>query len=362
MIVKLGFLLTASVAAYAIKKNNISSSKLPTTLTKFSGNVITSSEQGQEIEKEQYTDADSSCMREEMEKEKVERTSDVMNLKLSNPLVIENENIILPEFREQLPDEKYDAMNNSQATRDNPEFKVEMRNYMTETKLLQNIVKELEERKAKLEANLLKNYALKEQKLGIFELQGYLKIKASEVDMMNTTINSLQDERKRLQEGIAKGVLAKKQLERARNRIKGLQRQIEINAKQTMDGLLMLKQQVTSLQSGETTTRDAEIDARIKAVGVLELEVLELRRRNKELHLEKRDLAIKLVDIEARLTSLPNMTEGEVVAEVREEINNLMHVNDALSNQVEKLQKSRFSIVEELVYQQWINACLRYEI
>lgn len=54
--------------------------------------------------------------------------------------------------------------------------------------------------------------------------------------------------------------------------------------------------------------------------------------------------------------------QSERVAKVREEVNTLRHANEDLLRQVEGLQMSRFSEVEELVYLRWVNACLRYEL
>ncbi|KAF9613202.1 hypothetical protein IFM89_006303 [Coptis chinensis] len=62
-----------------------------------------------------------------------------------------------------------------------------------------------------------------EQKSDIVELR-QLKIKTVEINMLNISINSLQAERKKLQEEIAEGAAARKELEMARNRIKELQR------------------------------------------------------------------------------------------------------------------------------------------
>ncbi|KAF9616207.1 hypothetical protein IFM89_028983 [Coptis chinensis] len=80
------------------------------------------------------------------------------------------------------------------------------------------------EREVKLEGELLEYYGLKEQKSDIVELQRQLKIKTVEINMLNISINSLQVERKKLQEEIAEGAAARKELEMARNRIKELQR------------------------------------------------------------------------------------------------------------------------------------------
>ncbi|KAF9589313.1 hypothetical protein IFM89_022640 [Coptis chinensis] len=76
----------------------------------------------------------------------------------------------------------------------------------------------------KLEGELLEYYGLKEQKSNIVELQRQLKIKTVEINMLNISINSLQAKRKKLQEEIAEGAAARKELEMARNRIKELQR------------------------------------------------------------------------------------------------------------------------------------------
>lgn len=54
--------------------------------------------------------------------------------------------------------------------------------------------------------------------------------------------------------------------------------------------------------------------------------------------------------------------QTEMVAKVREEVNELKHTNEDLVKQVEGLQMNRFSEVEELVYLRWVNACLRFEL
>lgn len=49
------------------------------------------------------------------------------------------------------------------------------------------------------------------------------------------------------------------------------------------------------------------------------------------------------------------------MAQIQEEISGLRHVNEELSEQVENLQRNRFDMVEELVYQKWLYTCLRFE-
>ncbi|KAF8389810.1 hypothetical protein HHK36_024329 [Tetracentron sinense] len=289
---------------------------------------------------------------------------------LNNPPALEEEENF-PEFEEflaeeidfPLPSDKIDIKNNSHAEKDKI-YEIEMENNANELERLRNMVKELEEREVKLEGELLEYYGLKEQESDITELQRQLKIKMVEIDMLNITINSLQTERKKLQEDISQGVSARKELEVARNKIKELQRQIQLDANQTKGQLLMLKQQVTGLQAKEEEAfkKDAEVEKKLKAVKELEVEVVELKRRNKELQHEKRELTVKLDAAEAKVTALSNMTESEMVAKAREDVNSLRHANEDLLKQVEGLQMNRFSEVEELVYLRWVNACLRYEL
>lgn len=51
-----------------------------------------------------------------------------------------------------------------------------------------------------------------------------------------------------------------------------------------------------------------------------------------------------------------------LAAHTEEKTAALRQANENLSRQVEGLQNSRFSEVEELVYLRWVNACLRYEL
>ncbi|KAL6857254.1 hypothetical protein ACP4OV_018636 [Aristida adscensionis] len=96
--------------------------------------------------------------------------------------------------------------------------------------------------------------------------------------------------------------------------------------------------------------------------GNLEVEVVELRRLNKELQFQKRSLAIKLSSAESKLAGLEKNEESDIVAKVQAEASLLRHTNANLSKQVEGLQMSRLTEVEELAYLRWINSCLRHEL
>lgn len=399
MIARVGFLLAASVATYAVKQitgkkrspppasvvikppENGEATIEPEVVEREEVVDFTISPEEKEKEEEEIheqekeTEVDEEKNDEEKteeikgeDDEEVKRISSVINPSLSNPCFLE-EDEILPEFEDflsgeidyPLPNDKYDLRQDNEKDR---MYELEMANNANELERLRNLVKELEEREVKLEGELLEYYGLKEQESDVTELQRQVKIKSVEIDMLNVTINSLQAERKKLQDEISQGVVARKELEIARNKIKELQRQIQLDANQTRGQLLMLKQQVTGLQSKEEAAfkNDSEVEKKLKAVSELEMTVVELKRKNKELQFEKRDLMVKLDAAETKIRNLSNMTETELVAQAREDIANLRHANEDLQKQVEGLQLNRFSEVEELVYLRWVNACLRFEL
>ncbi|KAI3859457.1 hypothetical protein MKX03_010493 [Papaver bracteatum] len=94
----------------------------------------------------------------------------------------------------------------------------------------------------------------------------------------------------------------------------------------------------------------------------LEMEVVELRRLNKELQLQKRNLSCRLSTAETRLAALENVSESNVLAKVKAEASALRDTNEDLCKQVEGLQMNRLTEVEELVYLRWVNSCLRNEL
>lgn len=365
MIVRVVFLVAASIAAYAVKQINVKPSK--PSLENGEPLLEQRGDEGDEKEQLLYsTDGLKEVVDEEEEKEEVKLINGIINpaqgnqIDLDDDLFPEFEDLLSGEIEFPLPSDKYDTGREERER----VYQTEMAYNANELERLRNLVKELEEREVKLEGELLEYYGLKEQESDVLELQKQLKIKAVEIDMLNITINTLQAEKQKLQEEVFHGTTARKDLEAARSKIKELQRQMQLEANQTKAQLLLLKQHVTELQEKEEEAfkRDSEVDKKLKLVKELEVEVMELKRKNKELQHEKRELVIKLDAAESKIAKLSNMTENEMVAQVREEVTNLKHTNDDLLKQVEGLQMNRFSEVEELVYLRWVNACLRFEL
>lgn len=367
MIVRLGLLVGASIAAYTVRQINVRGPKPSNSSLKHTDDdddeaPIELDQEKEEKETLDYSNISSDEKEQEDEKEEVKLISGEINPPSVNTFDIgedEFEELLSGQIEFPVPDaEKSDRADRQRI------YDEEMASNANELERLRNLVKELEEREVRLEGELLEYYGLKEQESDIMELQRQLKIKTVEIDMLKVNINSLQAERKKLTEEIELGVSARKELDLARKKIKELQRQIQLESNQTKGQLLLLKQQVTGLQSKEEDAykKDAEVEKKLKAVKKLEADVGELKRKNIELLHDKRDLLIKLDAAEAKAAVLSDMTETEMVAKVREEVNELKHANEDLQKQVEGLQMNRFSEVEELVYLRWVNACLRHEL
>ncbi|RDX87601.1 Protein CHUP1, chloroplastic, partial [Mucuna pruriens] len=348
----LGLIVAASIAALTVKQLNVNNPRSEHGEARFRKHQ----DEGAELEQVACSTTGHTEKREEEEQEEVKLINSIINR------TDDFEDDILPEF-ERLLSGEIDFPSLAEAKKDRVD-ETEMANNASELERLRNLVKELEEREVKLESELLEYYGLKEQQSDFVELQRQLRIKTVEVDMLNMTINSLQEERKKLQEELGDGASAKRELEVARSKIKELQRQIQLEASQAKTQLLMLKQKVSGLvaKEEEAVKKDAEIGKKLKALNDLEVEVVELKRKNKELQHEKRELTVKLNAAESRITELSKVTENEMVAKAKEEVSSLRHVNEDLLKQVEGLQVNRFSEVEELVYLRWVNACLRYEL
>ncbi|KAE9619317.1 hypothetical protein Lal_00047760 [Lupinus albus] len=358
MLVRLGILVAASIAAYKVKHFNLNTSKSEHEKSRF-GKELDECTQDQKL-----TCSIGGLSEKDREKEEQEE-----KVKLTNSIIDranDSEDDILPEFERLLSGEIGLPLHDEKTgdAKKDRVYETEMANNASELEYLRNLVKELEEREVTLEGELLEYYGWKEQESDILELERQLKIKAVEIDVLNVTMDSLLEERKKLQEELTRGASAKIELEAARSKIKELQRQIQLEANQTKGQLLSLKQQVCGLKAKEeeSAKKDVEIENKLKAVNELEVAVMELKRKNKELQHEKRELTVKLNVAESRVTELSNTTENEMVAKVKVEVGNLRHVNEDLLKQVEGLQMNRFSEVEELVYLRWVNACLRYEL
>ncbi|KAH9306420.1 hypothetical protein KI387_010824 [Taxus chinensis] len=344
--------------------------------------------QNEDCKKELYAYIDvESTQEEQEEEEEVKRVNSGPSSSLSGKSFSDEEQLLLPDFEDLFSSSlEFQSEKGSLPRQISEEdslsklsYEAAMESNSAELKRLRDLVKKLEEREVKLEGELLEYYGIKEQQTSIGELQRQLQIKVVEIDMLKLRMNSLEAQKKKMEEEVAVAATRRKELEEARTRIKELQKQIQMDSGQTKEQLLMLKQQVATLQAKEkeASKKDFELEKKLHHLKELDVEVVELRRANKELQHEKRELTVKLDAMEAQITMLSNMTEcgnlnrpfgdftgmqSEMVAKAREEANSLRHTNADLLKQVEGLQLNRFSEVEELVYLRWVNACLRYEL
>ncbi|KAK5817570.1 hypothetical protein PVK06_022496 [Gossypium arboreum] len=227
----------------------------------------------------------------------------------------------------------------------------------TEIEHSQSPIKELESRRLTLERKLLELHSLKEKLSCIAYLQKDLTGKTAEIGKLNFTISALKAEIKDLQEIIRQGNMGMKQLDMAKQLIEELQRK-NGSGSQIKGQIILLEEQLSGFTAIETSSGDALVKSRLEDIKNIELEVIKKRRRNKELELEKREIFVKLYAAHAKLSALSYMTQNKTIGK----ISALRQANGDLANKVNILQKSRFDMVEELVYQRWLNVCLRAEI
>ncbi|TXG51516.1 hypothetical protein EZV62_024040 [Acer yangbiense] len=232
------------------------------------------------------------------------------------------------------------------------------RNTVSEMELLHTLMKELEKRRLVVEGKLLQLYGLKQQQSYFAQLGRHLEEKMADIEMLNDTVHSLQDEINKLQEEMRQAKSTERQLGMAKSMIEELQMKINVNTRHMRKQLLMLEEQVSGFRGNEISISDAVIEKKLKDTRQVELESVKMKRRNKELELEKRELAVKLLGAQARITAISTMTDAKIIDKIAKEMSILRHTNEDLSKEVERLQKNRYDMVEELVYQRWLNACL----
>ena len=178
----------------------------------------------------------------------------------------------------------------------------------TEIEHSQNLIKDSETRRVNLEGKLLELYSLKEKLSYIACLQRNLDGKTAEIDRLNFTIFALKAEMKDLQEITSQGSLAMTQLEMAKKVIEEMQMK-NGNASQIKGQIVVLEEQLSGFTANQTSPRDPLVKKRLEDVKNIELQLLEMRRRNKELELEKRELLVKLYAAHAQISALSDMTE-----------------------------------------------------
>ncbi|XP_057841601.2 protein CHUP1, chloroplastic [Cryptomeria japonica] len=212
----------------------------------------------------------------------------------------------------------------------------------TELDQLRALVQELRESEAKLQNELLEYKGVNEVVNKIPDLERELNIQRTEAKSFGEIIGQLEAEKMKMSQELAHYPILMKEIEEARTKIRELQNQ--------------------RLTESRHAKEDNLQQYRENHLNQLEVEVVELRRVNMEVQHQKRELASKLAAAELQIISLGNLTESDMVAKVEAEASKLRHTNEDLCKQVEGLQMSRFSEVEELVYLRWVNSCLRYEL
>lgn len=165
-----------------------------------------------------------------------------------------------------------------------------------EISILRKLVKNLKERERSLEIQLLEYYGLREQETAVMELQNRLKINNMEAKLFNLKIESLQADKKRLEEQVADYAKVVADLEAAKAKIKLLKKKMKSETDQNKEHILALQERVVMLQKQENRALSIESDVQMKLQKLkdVEDEVQELRNANHSLRLENSSLGEKL--------------------------------------------------------------------
>ncbi|CAL9123577.1 unnamed protein product [Musa acuminata var. zebrina] len=224
---------------------------------------------------------------------------------------------------------------------------------------LRELVSSLRERKRSLELQLLAYHGAKEKEAAAKELENRLKISAVEAKLYVLRIQSLQDDKRRLESQLADHSRTRNELEASRAKIKVFKQKLKADREQAKEIMASLHQTISSLQCREQKdeVNDAELEKKLKG---LEDETVELGMVNSRLAEDNSGLVMKLASTQMTAAASQVLQGAEV--EASEEADRSREANRELMEEIEQLRTDRYADAEELVYLRWVNACLRYEL
>jgi chromosome segregation ATPase len=144
-------------------------------------------------------------------------------------------------------------------------------------------------------------YRLREQEKTFVEMEQRLLEQTAKISDLDAQRKSLLAVEKNLE----------KELNCARTQIQELQEQIHMEAEQSAAELMKLKQKISVLEAkeDESVKRQSLLEKKSQSLRDLEIEVVELRRTNKELQHHKRELNIKLNEVTSQPTHSSNVNQ-----------------------------------------------------
>ncbi|THU52371.1 hypothetical protein C4D60_Mb10t03300 [Musa balbisiana] len=224
---------------------------------------------------------------------------------------------------------------------------------------LRELVSSLRERKRNLELQLLAYRGANEKEAAAKELENRLKISTVEAKLYALRIQSLQDDKRRLESQLADHSRTRNELEASRAKIKVLKQKLKADREQAKEMMASLHQRISSLQCREQKdeVNDAELEKKLKG---LEDETVELRMVNSRLAEENSGLVMTLASTQMTAAASQVLQGAEV--EASQEADRSREANRELMEEIEQLRTDRYADAEELVYLRWVNACLRYEL
>ncbi|KAI3463309.1 hypothetical protein Pfo_019972 [Paulownia fortunei] len=187
-------------------------------------------------------------------------------------------------------------------------------------------VKILEERKRRLEIQLLEYYGIKDQETAVMELRNQLRLNNMETKLYNLKIESLLSDNRRLEAQVADYANVVTELEAAKAKKKLLRKKLKLMKLQD--------------QEKKAVEIDQDVEMKLRERKELKEELGEMKKSNQGLKQENSDLAQKLEYVQMLATTALDNEEREI----------------------ERLQADWCTNIEGLVYLRWINDCLRHEL
>eukprot|EP00850_Spirogloea_muscicola_P017854 SM000157S02084 [mRNA] locus=s157:309210:315274:+ [translate_table: standard] len=226
---------------------------------------------------------------------------------------------------------------------------------------LRNTVEAMREREVKLEAEVKELFELKRKEEELREQTAAIEQERQEMTVLRKGLADVAAREQRVVKELEDLKKVRRELAEAKAREGELQKQLKEGS--TASEVVLLKKVVSDMKAREeeVEAKEKELEKRAQATKDKDMDVVELRRGNKELQLQKRKLSVQLAEMENRLSRFA-VPESQLVLKAQAESKMLRQRIVDLRRQVEALQNNRFSEVEELVYLRWVNACLRYEL
>ncbi|XP_010247722.1 PREDICTED: protein CHUP1, chloroplastic [Nelumbo nucifera] len=219
---------------------------------------------------------------------------------------------------------------------------------------LRNWVVAIQDRERELEKEFLCYCRLRDQEVILLQLRNMLMLEIVHVKFLGLLAGSMEAESRRLEALLVEYLKAIEQLGSARLENRLLRRKVRKLSRICGRRYHALRRQAVALRAKEAELLENHeaLEQRDHILQGLVNENMELKKTVDQLQEEKKGLMEKLESAETSASSI-SKTDAEETEKGDA---------DQLLTELEQLRKEHAADTEELIYLQWINACLRHEL